>query len=149
MTSNDIRSIALFFFFAFADDRMAVPAAIQALSLARNFKKKNPDLPSEVAVIKATARVWGKQHTRQEPGLLRLGTSPGWTLPPKIDMAPWREFQKSASTDELAAVIWSKVLNYDDALIGRALGLSGGTVSYRLGHALKKLGESLRHPRLL
>lgn len=150
MTSNDIRSIALFFFFAFADDRMAVPASIQALNLARQLKKRTPDLPNEIAVIKATSKIWDKEHPRSSSGLLRLGVSAGWQLPAKTDMTAWREFQKTASPDELSAVIWSKILHYDESLIGRALRLSEGTVSYRLGHALKKLGGFLQQrPRLL
>jgi hypothetical protein len=65
----------------------------------------------------------------------------GWLIPEGIDLGPWREFQKNASEDELLTVIWSKILKFSDLEISEGLGITQGTIRYRLGRALRKLGS--------
>jgi len=62
-------------------------------------------------------------------------------VPEGLDLGPWREFQKSSSEDELLSVIWSKILKIDDDDISEGLGITQGTIRYRLGRALRKLGS--------
>ncbi|MNT80198.1 hypothetical protein D3C72_2196280 [compost metagenome] len=65
----------------------------------------------------------------------------GWLIPEGVDLGPWREFQKTASEDELLTVIWSKILKLSDHEISEGLGITQGTIRYRLGRALRKLGS--------
>ncbi|MFM6929870.1 MAG: hypothetical protein ACKOX6_15480 [Bdellovibrio sp.] len=140
MTEADIQSIALFFYFALLDDKKAIEASTQALVLCRDKQKRNPGLSSSVAVVVATKVVWGRFKARVIRGRPNTSVESGWLIPEGIDFGPWREFQKTASEDELLTVIWSKILKINDNDISEGLGITQGTIRYRLGRALRKLG---------
>jgi hypothetical protein len=141
MGEAETKSIALFFFFAFLDDRRALEASTQALIFANDKKKKNPKISDAVLVVMSTFAIWKKHHLKLTRGNPNISADAGWMIPPDFDLGPWREFQKLATQDELLAVIWSKVLSVSEADIAQGLGISEGTIRYRLGRALRKLGS--------
>lgn len=141
MTENDVKSIALFFYFALLDDQKAIEAASQALALGRARKQRNPELKTQVALVASTKAVWDKFKARVARGRPNTTIESGWLIPDGVDLGPWREFQKSASEDELLTVIWSKILKIEDDDISEGLGITQGTIRYRLGRALRKLGS--------
>ncbi|WII70791.1 hypothetical protein QJS83_09995 [Bdellovibrio sp. 22V] len=141
MTESDVQSIALFFYFALLDDQKAIEASSQALALCRVRKQRNPDMNNKVALVAATKTVWDKFKARVARGRPNTSVESGWLVPEDLDLGPWREFQKSASEDELLTVIWSKILKIDDDDISEGLGITQGTIRYRLGRALRKLGS--------
>ena len=141
MGESEVRSIALFFFFAFLDDRRAIDASAQAISALNLKKKKNPSSNSAVLTVMSTFSVWTKQHLKLNRGNPNFSAEAGWIIPPNFDLGPWREFQKLATQDELLSVIWAKVLGFSETDIAQGLGISEGTVRYRLGRALRKLGS--------
>lgn len=140
MAEADAKSIALFFYFALLDDNKAIEAASQALALCRDRYQKNPDLKKNVAIVAATKIVWDRYKDRIFRGRPNTSVESGWLLPQGLDLGPWLEFQKMANEDELLAVIWSKILNISDGEISEGLGITQGTIRYRLGRALRKLG---------
>ncbi len=140
MTEADIKSIALFFYFALLDDRRAIEASTQALALCRDKKQRNPELSTPVAFVAATKITWDKFKVRVTRGRPNTTVESGWLIPEGVDLGPWREFQKTASEDELLTVIWSKILKIEDNDISEGLGITQGTIRYRLGRALRKLG---------
>lgn len=141
MNESDVKTIALFFYFAFLDDRRAIEASTQALHICTEKRKRDADIKSNVAIVAATHTIWDKYKLRINRG--RPNTSPesGWLLPSGVDFGPWREFQKNATQDELLTVIWSKILKISDQDISEGLGITQGTIRYRLGRALRKLGS--------
>jgi hypothetical protein len=141
MGESEVSSIALFFFFAFLDDRRALEASTQAITLFNTKKKKNPQFNEAVLTVMSTFSVWSKLHLKLNRGNPNFSTEAGWSIPSDLDLGPWREFQKLATQDELLAVIWSKVLQLNEKDIAQGLGISEGTVRYRLGRALRKLGS--------
>lgn len=141
MTEADIKSIALFFYFAFLDDQKAIEASTQALALSRVRKQKNTHLKNSVLVVAATRTIWEKYKPRISRGRPNTSVESGWLIPESVDLGPWREFQKSASEDELLSVIWAKILKISDDDISEGLGITQGTIRYRLGRALRKLGS--------
>lgn len=141
MTEADLKSIALFFYFAFLDDQKAIEASSQALALSRVRKAKSPHLKNSVLIVVATRAVWDKYKARMSRGRPNTSVESGWIIPEGLDLGPWREFQKSSSEDELLSVIWSKILKIDDDDISEGLGITQGTIRYRLGRALRKLGS--------
>lgn len=148
MTEKETQSIALFFFFALLDDQKAIEAASQALALCRVRKQRNPQLKNSVAVVAATKSVWDKFKVRVARGKPNTSVESGWLLPEGVDLGPWRDFQKSASEDELLTVIWSKILKIEDDDISEGLGITQGTIRYRLGRALRKLGTMTQTSKL-
>lgn len=141
MTEADVQMIALFFYFSLLDDQKAIEASSKALVLCRASKQRNPNLKNSVGVIVATKAVWDKYKARVARGRPNTTVESGWLVPEGLDLGPWREFQKSASEDELLTVIWSKILKIEDDDISEGLGITQGTIRYRLGRALRKLGS--------
>lgn len=141
MTETETQSIALFFYFAFLDDQKAIEAATRALVFCRDRKSKNPELKSSVALVVSTKTIWNRYKARIARGRPNTSIESGWLLPEGVDLGPWREFQKTASEDELLTVIWSKILKISDNDISEGLGITSGTIRYRLGRALRKLGS--------
>ena len=140
MTENHISSIALFFFFALLDDQKAIEASSRALVLGRARSQRNPQLKTSVILVSVTKAVWDQYKLRVARGRPNTSVESGWLIPEGFDLGPWREFQKSASEDELLTVIWSKILGIADEDISEGLGITSGTIRYRLGRALRKLG---------
>lgn len=141
MTEADLQSITLFFYFALLDDKKAIEASSKALALCRVRKTKNPNLKNAVAIVAITKSVWDKYKARVSRGRPNTTIESGWLIPEGLDLGPWREFQKLASEDELLTVIWSKILKIADDDISEGLGITQGTIRYRLGRALRKLGS--------
>lgn len=140
MNENDISAIALFFFFALLDDQKAIEASSRALALGRIRSERNPHLKKSVVLVSVTKAVWDQYKLRVARGRPNTSVESGWLLPEGVEIGPWREFQKSASEDELLTVIWSKILGIADEDISEGLGITNGTIRYRLGRALRKLG---------
>lgn len=140
MSEIDVKSIALFFFFALLDERRAIDAAAEAYENCRHRLSKNPQLKSSVALVAATKQIWEKNSGRFVRGRPNYSSESGWLLPGNIDMGPWKEFQKSAQEDEFLCIIWSQILKLSDEDISMGLGISPGTLRYRTGRALRKLG---------
>ncbi|MBX2987907.1 MAG: hypothetical protein KF802_08410 [Bdellovibrionaceae bacterium] len=148
MTENDIRSIALFYYFALLDEQKAIEAGAEALNYARDRKKRDPALKNSSAVVMATFHVWEKWAG----GLNRNRVVPmsSWAMPEGFDLRPWKEFQRNATSEELLVVIWSKIVGYSEGDIAVGLGQTEGTISFRLGKALRKLGGLTSfHPKLI
>lgn len=140
MNEVEVKAIALFFYFAFLSERRAIDASMEALSLLNEIKSKKPDIKSMVAFVAATDQVWEKNKTKITRGRINVAENTGWILQSQVELGPWREFQKHATYDELVILIWSKILKISDQEIAEGLSITNGTVRYRLGRALRKLG---------
>lgn len=144
MKESDVRAVALFFFFAFLDDKKAVEASTHAIAICREKKKRNPEVSNNVAVVAATQTVWNRYKAKMVRGRPNATVESGWLVPSDIDLGPWRDFQKNSAQDELLTVIWSKILKYSDQEISEGLGITQGTIRYRLGRSLRKLGSMVQ-----
>ena len=141
MIQIDVRSIALFFFYATLDEKRAIEAASQAFEQVRKKLSKNPQMKPEVAIISVTKQVWDENSGRFLRGRPNYSSESGWLIPEKVDLGPWKEFQKVSQEDEFLCLIWSKILKISDEDISLGLGVSIGTLRYRIGRALRKLGS--------
>ena len=57
MSENDVKAIALFFFYALLDDRRALEAAGEALEMARRRLAANTELKRTVAIVGSTTQI--------------------------------------------------------------------------------------------
>ncbi len=140
MIQIDVRAITLFFFYATLDEKRAIEAASEAFEQARKKVSKNPQLKSEVVLVSVTKQVWENNSGRFLRGRPNYSSESGWLLPDKLDLGAWKEFQKVSQEDEFLCLIWSKILKISDEDISLGLGVSVGTLRYRIGRALRKLG---------
>ena len=143
MKESDVRAVTLFFLFAFADEPAALSAAAEAVRRLRGKKLSETDPIEPSLIVSVTFEVWRKFKRR----LRRPRTAPmlsrHWSLPEGTDFAPWRDFQKAAAEDELLSAIWARILGISETDIAKGLGLTDGTIRYRLGRAFRKLGARL------
>ncbi len=140
MIGVDSKSIALFFFYALLDEQRAIEATSKAITNYRARMAKNPEIKPNITLVAATAQVWQTEGASLVRGRQNFSFAAGWTLPENLDLGPWKEFQKTAQEDEFLALIWSQILQLPDEDIAIGLNISVGTLRYRLGKALRKLG---------
>lgn len=142
MSDDQIRAVALFFHFAFLHDALALQAAQKALSLLRRRAGKNK-IYSQTQIVEVTWQVFLRYKKSLQRIKPRVGESQAWLLP-SIDFAPWRQFHKESEEGERLALIWSKILGLSDQDVALGLGVSTGTVRFRVGNALRRLGSLSR-----
>jgi hypothetical protein len=140
MFDQEIKNIGLFFFLALLDDRRALSCANKAADLFFHKMKKSPQTKPSVAIISVTHQVWNKSKSDAHRGRPQFIEDTGWLLPKNFNLDPWKEFQKNSPEEDLLALIWSRILQVDEHDISLALGLTEGTIRYRVGRAVQKLG---------
>lgn len=140
-----IRSVALFFFFALPNESSAKQASVRTLRICqRKIKKEQLESSAVVSLlIHHTYRQWRKAWKRREKVSQGISYEAGWIIPEAIEIGAWRQFQKDGEPEELLAVIWSKILGFTDEDIALGLGLTVGTVRHRVGRGLRHLGALL------
>ncbi len=140
MSDSDVKAIALFFFFTMLDEKRALLASSQAYELCMNKIDKDEKAPIGELIVKSTYKVWKHNHSKLIRGRPQYSLNSGWDLPPGLDIGVWKDFQKNASEEDLLAIVWSKIINISESEIAMGLGLSAGTIRYRVSHAVRKLG---------
>jgi len=140
-----VRSLALFFFFAALEERSAKSATIKALQKCQQ-KMKRANLSDEKwpSIIVHVTNTFFDQLKQSKRRLAAISYEEGYLIPDSVDLGPWMEFQKEADSDEFLAVLWSKVLGLSDEAISESLGVTEGTVRHRLARGLHILGFVLR-----
>lgn len=140
-----IQSVALFFFFAFLDERVALRATFRALDelgkskISDDQTEKNGSSRS-AHLIAIMHKNW-KHHQKTKAHLVTENiVASGWDVPAHLDLGPWKQFLKQAVPNDVLVVIWSQILNFQTPEIAAGLGISPGTVQYRLSNGLKLLG---------
>lgn len=151
ITEQQIRSVALFFFFAFLDEKTALSAAAAAVAklkarLRRAVGASDASGASDanVAMVEICAALFENEKKRITRGKLALTFESGWSLPDHFELAPWARFHKDASDEELLALLFARVIGASESEIARALGISEGTARYRIGRAVGHLGVANR-----
>jgi DNA-directed RNA polymerase specialized sigma24 family protein len=145
MNESMVRKIALFYFFAFLDERQSIVATkkvIQQINknsslkdLSENYFDKNPSI-----VIHEVEKNWKKLKETRNLSFTNFDMEAGWLLPEDLNLGLWRQFLKDSTENELVSVILSQILKFSDDEISKGLGLTIGTVRMRTGHGLRKLG---------
>lgn len=142
MTEAQIKSVALFFFYIFADKARAFSASTESIQLIeRKQKKLNLENVSDAVVVFATYKVW-KKYSRKKSKAYETNpvTEAGWIVPADLRLEQWWQFSKEAEPIVTLTVIWSILLGIEDKYIAEGLSVTEGTVRYRTGNGLKILG---------
>lgn len=144
MSDSDVKAIVRFFFFTMLDEKRALVASSEALEICNRRLQKSPQLNHHILIVSATQTVWGKHRKLVQRGRPQYSLESGWRMPEGLDLSPWKEFQKKAPEEELLALVWSKILVFSDEVISEGLGLTVGTLRFRVGRALRKMGAFCR-----
>lgn len=150
MTDFQVQAVSLFFFFSLKEKLNSNYATWATLTQCKkHFRKNDPtkinDEEKQAYVVYSTYKNWKKYSkakkfdTEEGPHIVIESM---FYLPDDIHLGAWNEFMKDSKEDEMLLVIWSKILNISDAAIARGLGLTEGTIRYRVANGLKKLGRA-------
>ena len=146
MIAVDVKSIALFFFFTFMDERIALISSAKAIKSFRKNFAKHPEIPAQITLIRSVIKIWEDEKSSFSKGRQATAFSKEWIVPKGFDLNPWKEFQKHSTDDELTSLVLVKILNFKPAEVASAFNLSEGTVKYRLAKALVRLGKYSENP---
>ena len=141
-----VRSVALFYFFAFMDEAVAKLATETTLD-ACNRKISKENLPNEKwssLIVSETNRGWHKYKDYVGRDINVEVPGETWILADKVSLGQWKEFLKSSDENELKSVVWSQILGFLDDDISSGLGISSGNVRFRVSRGLRHLGR-LQH----
>jgi hypothetical protein len=144
MSDSDLKAILLFFFYVTLDEKKTAKLASVALKICNKKISANPKLETAPLIVAVTDQVltqFKKQIVKGRP-LYSLET--GWRPPEATDLGPWKEFQREATWEELSAIVWSKIVGFSDEQISEGVGLTVGTLRYRIARALRRLGSLCR-----
>lgn len=147
VNEHQIRWIALFFFFALLDEKAALRAsdrAVAALKVRLRGTDPDDEYQARVALMQICKGHWEKISKQTVRGKLNLSLQDGWSLPDHTDLSPWARFHKDASDEEMVALLFARILGFAESEIAVALGVTEGTVSHRLGKAVRALGAASR-----
>ena len=130
------KKVGLFYFYSFLNDQQAAKATVYTVKKLRSVWKKNQKVSSE-ELVSATFLGWCK--FKKQSILVNFNKS-NWTVPGNRTLSPWKEFYQNSSEDEFLMIIWSKILCISDESISTGMGLTRGTVRYRISKGLNLLG---------
>ncbi|MCB0349150.1 MAG: response regulator transcription factor [Bdellovibrionales bacterium] len=154
MIDAEVHAVAKFFFLTLKDHRVAHEATRRSLLRINKIQKNNKEQSDDsIELVFTTYRYWKMFHkpkhklpffsSHEKSGNDVISQENKFFLPKDLSISAWNQFMKDSKEDELLLVTWSRVLNISDGDIARGLGLSEGTVRYRVANGLKKLGKSL------
>ncbi|HVK61137.1 MAG TPA: hypothetical protein VM432_06285 [Bdellovibrionales bacterium] len=134
------RKIALFFLFSLADERVALHAAHKAIAQFKASSNESAKIDAET--IKALRKIYEKHKGQLHRESIANAVPPSsWNLPAGVSANAWLRFHKNSSEQEIVALVLSKILALDEDDVAQGLGVSPGTVRYRVGKALRQLGS--------
>ena len=138
MPPTVVDTVAKYFFFSALDERISFAASLRVLA---EIKAKNWLTDQHRARWVETLTKWKPRLERLKPRAWSASPSDrGFVLPGEVDVSLWASFQTSVDPSEVEAVLFSQVLAFTDDEIAEGLGVTVGTVRYRVGRGLRHLG---------
>lgn len=137
-----IQSVALFFYLILldAEESLALASAV-VKKINKESQNSNQLDPSYLIFLMQDQISKVSKRSRKSQNLAVNQGS--WVLPVDCDFGIWQAFVRKSDAEELQCLIWSQVLGFSDHDIAKGLGVSEGTVRYRGGRALLKLGNQM------
>lgn len=143
MLESQINSVALFFYFTLLDEDLADRFTRTAIGKIRDQIEKRDKKQESVdeVVVYQCSKLFEKARRENVLNTAHLSQKAKYILPTGLSFGAWRQFHKEASIEDLEALVWSRILGFQDAVIAQGLGVTVGTVRYRVGRGLRQLGH--------
>lgn len=143
MTETQIKSVALFFYFTLLDEDLAEKAGHETIEICRKkFKKDNLSEGEQLAILIYQMHLkYGHLRSTHVLNRASLSKRTHYLTPAGISFGAWRQFHKEASPEDLVSVVLSQILGFEDGAIAIGLGVTVGSVRYRVGRGLRQLGH--------
>jgi DNA-directed RNA polymerase specialized sigma24 family protein len=133
------RKIALFFLFSLADERVAFQAAHKAIA---QFKGSSQQAHLDASTIRILKKIYDRHKMLLDRDTIANAEPPSsWLLESGISAEHWLRFKRNSSDQEVLALVFSRIIGFTETEIADGLGVSAGTIRYRVGKALRHLGS--------
>jgi DNA-directed RNA polymerase specialized sigma24 family protein len=150
ISDQNVRRVALFFFYALVNERAATLASARVVA-ALKTKLGRAAVDEEEREDRIILMQSCLAHLRKIKKHVSLKSAPesarvngAWYPSEGTDLSHWQRFRKSATDEELIALIFSRIWKCPDDEIAEALAITEGTVRYRIGKGVRRLGSTLR-----
>lgn len=131
--------VAKYFYFTCLDEQVSFSASLKALSEL----KANGWLSDHSRWIQTLSKWKPKLKQMRGRAWPDFSTQRGFAFDPGFDMGAWSNFVNTGEPSEIEAVLFSQILGFRDGEIAMGLGVTVGTVRYRVGRGLRHLGGFL------
>lgn len=133
-----VGAVAKYFFLSCLDVQKTFSASLKILSdlHANNWM----DNKHRSEWVRALHRGRHRLKVLSNPRWSEVKDIDGFLIPVDFDLGIWSSFITSAHPEESEAVLLSRVLGFSDAEIATGIGVSEGTIRYRVGRGLRHLG---------
>lgn len=141
MDASVIDTVAKFFYFTSLNEQVTFACSFRVLGeLKSNGWIEGGHREQWVRVLSK----WRVKMKKVAPrDWTHLPNEKGFLLPDKFNSKAWAAFLESGDPGEIEAVLLSRVLGFTDDEIAGGLGVTRGTVRYRVGRGLRHLGGHL------
>ncbi len=142
---ESVRKTALFFLLTLMDEAVAQTASHKAVAQLKSGLAKNEIAPSDEQLVQILNKIY-LQTKGQVPRNRALERPITWLqvddAGPSIDA--WRKFQRDATEAEVVAVALGKILGIKEDVVAAGIGVSLGTIHYRIGKGVRLLGKAAK-----
>lgn len=136
-----VETAAKYFYFSSLSEQSSFAASLKALADLKHNDWLGPEHKAR----------WIEVFSKWKPRLRSLRSrawvanakEAGFSFPAEIDINVWMSFLGNGEPTEVEAVLLSKILEFSDDDIAQGLGVTSGTVRYRVGRGLRHLGGFL------
>ena len=146
MVQSQIPAVAKFFFLTTQNSDKTHDAIYRTIMRLNKIYKNDPAKEEDASLLVYwTYHYW--KLLKKKKALLsflkkkKAENNVRFVIPQNLDMILWQQYLSEAKDEEALFLVWSCVLNISDFHIAKGMALSDGTVRFRLGNALKKMGR--------
>ncbi|MGE4133695.1 MAG: sigma factor-like helix-turn-helix DNA-binding protein [Bdellovibrionales bacterium] len=141
MVASVIETVAKYFYFLSQDENVTHAISFRVFEDLRRHDWLEPGQKNHwIEVLHKWKGRLPRFHARPWRDQPR---EPAFQTPRDFDSLAWRKFLQSGDPGEVEAVLLSRILLFSDDEIAAGLGVSIGTVRYRVGRGLRHLGGYL------
>ncbi len=138
METSLIDTVAKYFYFLSLDEQVAVGTSFRVLSEIKSQGYMDLSHRAQWIALAHRYRDKIKKIPRRE-WVLSPGEK-GFSFPKGFDTSGWINFLNNGDVQEVEAVLLSRILNLPDEEVAAGLGVTIGTVRYRVGRGLRAMG---------
>lgn len=141
MSELEIRSIALFFFLAFLDDKKGTELSQTTIKKLKKLWAADKSVDHDISLIGECFSAWKKTLEEKGQVIGSVISSETWKLPSNVGLEAWKKFLQLESHENVFPLIWTEILGRSEDIVGRAMKISQGTIRTRVSKGLIHLGS--------
>lgn len=141
METSLIDTVAKYFYFLSLDEQITFAASFRVLGDLKAQGYMEPEHRRQWISALHKYRDKLKKFPRRDWS--HSPTEPGFVLPKGLDITAWSNFLMNGDVQEVESVLLSRILNMTDEEVAEGLGVTVGTVRYRVGRGLRAMGGYL------